>query len=137
LKVNRIFCQTLAWRTDDELHPVVLGYHNDLYRSNGIHFSSLRHLDDIGIVKFITEQTFALTDFQLPISYFDTPSNIHLEGAQKKELTIGNILLTKVGEELAKISGAEEVEGFFEYSLTQWHNRNHNLSSPFPRSKTN
>ena len=34
---------SFAWLIDDELHPVVLGLHNQIYGNQGINFTSLKH----------------------------------------------------------------------------------------------
>jgi hypothetical protein len=100
-------------------------------------YDSLKHLDDIGLLKFSgTNDRYALDEMpkQFPVSYFGTRLEIHFENEEQSQFFVGNVLLSKIGQELAPICGAQPVEGFVEYLLVIWERQGFIASSPFPRT---
>lgn len=63
-----------GWVIGSEIHPIVRGYSNDFYKEKGITYDSLKHPDDVGLLKFSSNDEFTLHGFSkpLPISYFGT-----------------------------------------------------------------
>jgi hypothetical protein len=127
-----------GWILEDELHPIVMGYTNVIYRDRGIKYDSLKHLDDIGVLKFSgSNDQFALHDFPKPlaISYFGVQLQLHFEHETRNELSVGTVLLTRIGSELAPICGAQAIEGFLEYCLEHWQKQGCRPASPFPHKE--
>ena len=102
--------------------PVVLDLQAEIYKKHGITFSTLQHLDSIGLIKFAN-----LTGFRrkgLPknfiVRYFGRPLVLEMSKDADNDLSTGKTLLTRTGEELAPICGSKPVEGFLEYVKDQW-----------------
>jgi hypothetical protein len=102
--------------------PLIYEIQNEIYNSHGITFDSLKHLDEIGLLSF--ESITGYRRIHLPevlkIFYYGTPINIKFTKPADNELDIGKVLLSKIGQELAPISGSKPVEGFLQYVIKHW-----------------
>jgi len=131
-----------VFHSGEGLLPVIWDVDEDIYKNNGITFSTLNHLDDIGLVK----ASIGLVGFALhppsgvaPLSYFGTQVLVdgkisEIERNNVKSVGVGNALLTQVGADLAGIASPEPVEGFLEYAIRRWHEDGYALSSPLPKA---
>lgn len=104
--------------------PLVFDFKAEIYKSNGINFSSLSHLDSIGLVQFNHLTGFRLLDLSKSIllQYYGKPLHLNLPKDSSNELDIGKVMFTQIGQELAPICGSKPVEGFWEYVGSKWEN---------------
>ncbi|OFZ28345.1 MAG: hypothetical protein A2622_04380 [Bdellovibrionales bacterium RIFCSPHIGHO2_01_FULL_40_29] len=106
--------------------PLIYNIEDDIYKQNGISFSTLTHLESIGLITFNNLQGFIRR--QLPqkflITYYGTQVIVELP-QNVSEMKIGNILLTKMGQELAPICGSQPIIGFVEYVKEYWKKENY------------
>ncbi|MCH7498224.1 MAG: DUF2806 domain-containing protein [Candidatus Marinimicrobia bacterium] len=105
------------------LVPLIFDEQDHIYNSTGINFSSLSHLESIGLIQFNNLQGFARLKLpkRIDVYYYGQP--IHLELPKEdgeNELELGRVLLTKIGHELAPICGSAPVGGFMDYVRTRW-----------------
>ena len=102
--------------------PLVFDEQAEIYNKHEIHFGTLSHLESIGLVQFggIT----GFQRFSLPknfvVYYYGKALHMEMTKETDNELSIGKILLTKIGQELASISGSKPVDGFYQYVKHQW-----------------
>ena len=54
------------------------------------------------------------------MAYYGSPLALELPKADDNKLGIGKVLLTRIGKELAAISGSQPVEGFWEFVKKRW-----------------
>ena len=110
-----------VWQIGDSV-PLIFDFQEQIYNSKGIDFSSLTHLDDIGLISFDNLSSFMLLKYpkKITISYYETPLHIEFKKDSDNELQIGKILLTKTGEQLAPICGSQPVENFRDYVMEKW-----------------
>lgn len=108
---------------DQEFIPFVSEIKQPIYNDNGVHFDSLTHLDNIGLIKFgelggyfarenVTERS--------PVRYFDTTLYIEMPQGGKFNLNIGRVMFTQVGDELARIAGGTPLPGFLDHVRALW-----------------
>jgi hypothetical protein len=104
------------------LSPLVFEVNDAIYNRFNIDFSSLSHLESLGLVQFNN-----LTGFlrvQLPksfaVSYYGRSVELTLPQDSSNQLDVGKVLLTKAGQELAPICGSKPVEGFFDFVYDRW-----------------
>ena len=103
------------------LTPIILNEQDEIYKDNGISFSNLLHLNDIGLVSLEPRgYDSSGHDKRIKIKYYDKPVNIEFPDESENKLRFGKILLTKVGEELAPICESNPVKGFLEYVFEEW-----------------
>ena len=114
------FCG-FAWVIGN-LVPLVFDVQAEIYNKRGIDFSTLQHLDSIGLVKFENLTGFVRRDIPkiLTVNYYGRPLNLEKSKDAGNNLEIGRTLFTRTGQELAPICGSKPVEGFFEYVKAQW-----------------
>jgi hypothetical protein len=101
--------------------PLVFKSEDEIYTKNGLNFTSLTHLDSIGLIQFQPLSGFRRTGLpeEFAISYCGNCLDLAITGKKDKTIPIGQVLLTKVGQELVSVCSAPGVEGFFEYVSEQ------------------
>lgn len=102
--------------------PLIFDVRSGIYTDNGITFGILAHLESAGLIRFDH-----LADFlrqKLPkkfaFSYYNKSLYLEMPSDEGNELIIGEVLLTRAGEELAPIFASTPVDGFFEYVRERW-----------------
>lgn len=97
--------------------PLVFEPQDKIYTYNGIDFGGLSHLESLGLIRF--EPLAGFKRLQLPkkfsIYYYGMPLELTLPNDNDNELSLGKVLLTKAGQELAPICGSRAVDGFFDF----------------------
>jgi len=119
----------------ENLIPMVYDVENSIYNNTGINFSSLSHLETIGLIKFSELGYLQKGEFKLCIiGYYGEPLLIKFEKEQTNSLEIGRVLLTQTGEQLAKICNSKPVDGFVDYVVEKWvKEQSLKVWSPYPR----
>lgn len=102
--------------------PLIFDHQNDLYKLRNLNFGTLTHLDSIGLIQFNPIGGFTRTNLLefSPIFYCGKHLLLRLPNGPATKLRIGQVLLTKAGEELATICKTSEIEGFFDLIKQQW-----------------
>jgi hypothetical protein len=97
---------------DGEYVLLTFGYDHGIFKTAGITFTALSHLDSIGLIKFDGMGGFTLRGLAQHIEpdYF----------GRRLPLKLGNTMLTQAGGELARIVKPEPVEGFVSFLQTRW-----------------
>ena len=122
------------------LFPLIYDLKAEIYALHGINFSSIKHLDEIGLVSFDNVGSYMLSNLpkKIRVAYYGKPIDIEYEKEKDNVLNVGHVKLSKVGEELAPICGSKPIEDFFDYVIEDWTSRKKmNISSPIrftPRS---
>lgn len=117
----------------NDLCPLVYDTDTPIYKDHGITFSSLSHLDDIGLVSFLPEG-FSNTENPKTITvyYYGKPLRIEFKNSENNELDIGFIILTKIGQQLAPLCGSQPIDGFLDFIVDRWTKEGLILTSPYP-----
>lgn len=102
--------------------PLVFDHEAEIYNKHRVIFSSLNHLESIGLIQFNSITGFVRRKLPgiLTVHYYGDPLTLEIPKDAGNELKTGMVLLTKIGQELAPICGSKSVEGFREYVMTQW-----------------
>jgi hypothetical protein len=125
-----------GWFSGDVI-PLIFDTNHPIYNNQNINFATLSHLDDIGLLSFnnLTGFKYAKLLNRIRFSYFGTLLNLEFIKEADNELSIGLIMLTKTGQQLAHICDPKPVDGFFDYVMEKWIKEGLILSSPYPRMK--
>lgn len=107
--------------------PIIYDVQHEIYNKNGINFNSLIHLESIGLIQFNSLSGFKRLKLPKKFSVFYYSESIECEMPKDSDnsLEIGKVMLTKIGQELAPISGSQPVSGFREYILEIWKSKNY------------
>ena len=116
------FCG-FAWQIGDAV-PLVFDTKAEIYTTHGVNFGSLSHLESIGLVEFDHIGGFIRKNLpkQFMIAYYGRPLSLTMPNDTGNHLELGKAMLTKIGQELAPISGSTAVDGFWEYVKGTWKN---------------
>lgn len=121
---------------ETKLFPMIYSTADEIYLKNGINFDRLKHLDGIGLISFESVSGYKLTNLnqEIQVRYFDSTYNLRFEEKEDNsyELNIGKALMTKVGQELASISGAQAIPNFETYLIEKWANFGITVYSKLP-----
>lgn len=102
--------------------PLVFDFENDIYKKNGLTFKDLNHLDSIGLLTF--ENLSGYVRRGLPqkfnVSYYGSIIKVELPDSANGTMTVGKVLLTQMGQELAPICGSTPIDGFVEHVKNHW-----------------
>ncbi len=102
--------------------PLVFDPKAEIYRQHGIDFGSLIHLDSIGLIQFDSIGGFRKIDLpkRFGVIYYGQILMLQTKNDKERDLKVGKVLLTKIGQELAPICGSKPVDGFMEYVKDKW-----------------
>ena len=119
------------------LTPLIFDFNNKIFQRAGIDFSSLTHLDDLGLLAFNHLTGFARKSFpkNFTVHYYGRPINIEFPKDKDNDLEIGKVLLSRAGQELSIISGSTPSKEFYEYVLDKWQKENYAISCPVEGKK--
>jgi hypothetical protein len=123
------FC-SFAWMIG-ELTVMVLEEQHEIFNRTGINFSSLNHLDDLGLITFNNLTGFVRHGLRKysTVFYYGKPVTIEFP-QDENELQLGKVLLTRMGQELATVCGSVASDAYFNYILDKWVTQGYILSSP-------
>ena len=110
-----------GWQVIDFV-PLIFDIEDEIYNEYRINFSTLSDLESIGLIKLNV-----ITDFgrrglpkHLSVSYYRRELILEMPLDTNNQLNLGNVILTKTGQELARICKSKPVEGFWEYVKGRW-----------------
>lgn len=117
-----------------DIFPLVLDHKAEIYNKNGINFSTLNHLDSLGLIKYNSLQNFLLQSLpkNIILQYFGIPVSFKLKAEANNNLEIGHVMLTKIGQQLAPICGADKNVDFINYISEHYRNKGIEVNSHFP-----
>ncbi len=99
--------------------PLVFESENDIYTKNDINFSSLKHLDAIGLISFESVSGYVRKGLPKLAATSYGGKTITLEFPnEENQLNIGHALFTDVGMQLAQFCQDQIVNGFEEYVMS-------------------
>lgn len=102
--------------------PLVFDYEASIYNDKGLNFDTLTHLDSIGLIQFDHLSGYSRTGLlkKFTVAYCGEPLKLTMEKEEGNQLSIGKLILTQTGIELARVCQAPGVEGFVDYVKEKW-----------------
>lgn len=112
---------SFIWTIGDPI-PLVFDSENELYTKNGINFSSLKHLDSIGLISFEVVSGYRKVglDKIVKIAYGEKIITLEFPKDKENDLGIGQVIFTDVGMQLTSICNPPIIEGTIKYALAEW-----------------
>jgi hypothetical protein len=110
-----------VWSLSDPT-PLILDPNADFLKAIGLTFTSLKHLDAIGLVSFESVAGYQANNVakHAVAVYFGRPVDIEFPQDSNNTLDLGKVLLTATGKELFSICGATMDEEYFRGVLKHW-----------------
>lgn len=103
--------------------PLIFDSENDVYTNNGINFSTLKHLDAIGLISFESLSGYRRKGFdnkKVATNYGGKIVTLEFKNEGKNDLNIGHAIFTDVGLQLVQFCQRSVVSGFEEYAMAEW-----------------
>jgi hypothetical protein len=101
--------------------PLVYDALAPIYNQSGIGFMSLKHLDEIGLLSFESLSGYRRMDLpkSVLLAYYGRFMKIEFP-AEKNDLDLGKVILSKAGQELARVCGSTPHPAFKDYVIERW-----------------
>lgn len=112
-----------VWAIGTNKAPLVYDHKHLIYYEQGINFDVLSHLESIGLIQFdigVGEFLFSNVPKKIRALYYGASVTLEMPKDIGNEIRIGNVLFTKIGQELASICGGKPVDGFMKYVVDKW-----------------
>jgi len=124
------FC-SFIWVIGD-LVPLIYDPDNEIYTKNGVHFNALKHLDDIGLIRFDPLAGFRRIKQpeEIQVFYYGQPVKLKFKNKENNSLGLGEALLSKVGQELVPITGSKPIPEFFDFIIEKWSKMDLTITHP-------
>lgn len=102
--------------------PLIFDSQERIYNDVGINFGSLSHLDSLGLIQFNGVSGFNRQKLpkNFTVAYCGQPLSLTMRQEKDNKISIGQVLLTQAGQELARVIQAPGVEGFYDYVKDKW-----------------
>ena len=102
--------------------PLIFDFQASIYNDQGINFDTLSHLESLGLIQFNTLSGFRYLPFpkSATVFYYGQPVTLTFPNDADNDLQLGNVLLTRAGQQLAQVCGSKPVDGFFQYVKEKW-----------------
>jgi hypothetical protein len=111
--------------------PLIYDEQHEIYNKQGITFDTLSHLASIGLMNFESLGfKFLRLPKIIPVSYYGTLRILEMPQEQDNEVSVGKLMLTKIGSELAAICGGAPVDGFLDYVSSVWESKGYKIIDP-------
>lgn len=119
-KVFESLCR-YGWFLGDRFTPLVFNFKDRIYIDYGIDINTLSHLDSIGLIQFNTTRIYSRPGFQKCLAaYYDEQPLTLTTKSENDTFFVGYVILTLVGDELARLCQTSSVDGFFDYVKDKW-----------------
>lgn len=112
-----------SWSILGDFYPLVFDHNDYIYKHNGVNFTTLTHLDRIGLIRYETIAGFVRQGLPkiISVSYYGKSLTLMIDRKNgNKELEVGSVLLSQAGNELSRVCHASPVEGFLDYVKEKW-----------------
>jgi len=111
-----------GWRFGSSIFPLIFDHQNDIYNRHQVNFGNLAHMSSLGLVRFESVVPFSLQHLPkvISIDYYGRSVLLTFPADFGNKLTLGFVMLTKAGEDLAPVCGATPVDGFYDYVYDRW-----------------
>lgn len=102
--------------------PLIFDVQASIYNDLGINFNTLSHLESLGLIQFSHLSGFRRLRMPkfVTVLYYGQPVTLSLPNDADNDLELGNVLLTRAGQQLAHVCRSKPVDGFFQYVKEMW-----------------
>ena len=115
--------------------PLIFDFQDKIYTDNGITFTAIAHLDNVGLLRFESLAGFSKQGMpkRVGVFYYGTMIGLQFEKESDNTLNVGKVILSQMGSQLAPICGSRANSAFFEYLINHWAEEGLLPFSPYPR----
>jgi Protein of unknown function (DUF2806) len=94
---------------------IIFNYKDEIYKKNRFDFDYFQYIQELGLVdfNFLSNYNLSITGDDFRIKYCD--KNYRIDFSDKKEFSIGNVILTRAGSQLVRLCTPVFDEEFSQY----------------------
>jgi hypothetical protein len=102
--------------------PLIYNTDHQIYTDHGVDFPALSHLESLGLIHFNALAGYVQRGFNQKgfMHYFGDKVWIEFPKPSDNDFQLGRVVLTKAGQQLALICGAQPVANFVDYVREKW-----------------
>ena len=102
--------------------PLIYDLDHEIYKKHGITFTSLLHLEAIGLIRIENLTGYIRTHLPkiFTVFYYGKPVKLEFKNESNNEMETGKVILTQTAQQLAPICRSQPDPDFYEYTLTNW-----------------
>lgn len=127
-RILEALCQFL-WIQGDPL-PLIFDVENEVYTKQGITLSTLKHLEEIGLIVFdVNGFVKKGLGRHTRLFYSGKPTKIGFQNDGNNYLDLGHVLLTERGKKMVSTFKLSRNQEFYEYVINRWFQQELVLSS--------
>jgi len=106
----------------DRIYVLIYDVNAKMYVDHEINFTSLCHLDSIGLVHFENSKGYVRQYLpkRITLDYFGQQVYLEFPNIENNKFRVGKVILTKAGNDLAPICSAALQDGFVDYLRENW-----------------
>lgn len=119
--------------------PLIYDIENEIYRSSGITFESMNHLESLGLISFN-----GISGYQrqgLPkkflLHYYGEPVVVEMTQDNDNFMDMGSAFLSRAGIELVRIVTAKPIPNFKAYVIKKWQESGYTVAALSQQGTTN
>lgn len=117
---------TFVWTIDGPT-ALIFDLESDIYTKEGINYPSITHLDSMGLISFATMGVGATMSGSTTAYYHRRP--IFIEIPENATVDLGQVMLTRAGEQLARICNSVPSEIYLEHVMSNWLKSGYSIST--------
>lgn len=104
-----------------EYVPIIHDIKHAIFKSNGLEWNNLKHLDDIGLVRFDGLAGFQKTGIGKRgyVEYFGQRIMLEFEKESDNNMSVGHVLLTSAGQQLANVCTSVSIPEYADYFIEE------------------
>ena len=114
------------------VRPLIYDYKDNVYVENGINFSTLLHLDSLGLVSFDHLSVYTQQGLQQTVQLYYFGNKVSVELNEKEDsgfkMNLGSVILTQAGIQLALICGAKSNQKFYDFVISDWEGKGYKVT---------
>jgi hypothetical protein len=105
-----------------DANPLIYDSEHSIYNSHGINFTTLSHLESIGLIHFDNIAGYILKRVNQKgyVTYFNKKLWIEFPKPENNEMKMGKVMLTHAGKQLIKVCNSIPIEGFINFVRETW-----------------
>lgn len=117
---------TFVWTIDGPT-ALIFDIESDIYAKEGINYPSITHLDSMGLISFAIMGVGATMSGSTTAYYHRRP--IFIEIPENATVDLGQVMLTRAGEQLARICNSVPSEIYLEHVMSNWLKSGYSIST--------
>lgn len=122
---------SFVWEHDGDPEPLIYETDDDVYAPFDTSFSTLEHLDDVGLINHATgNRQYGLVTLPESITMQYFGDVVRVSGYADGNLIVGKAFFTRAGKQLFRVCEPKPNAAFLDFVIKRWDSMGYRMSSP-------